>query len=67
MLLVWLLGLVFLVASALLSYLAQGRARPEEAALVLQDEAWRETSREQRRIQRWRVWARRRQRRKEQP
>jgi len=39
--------------------------RPEEAALFLQDTLWRETSREQRRINRWIAWARRRQRGKE--
>jgi hypothetical protein len=65
MLLAWLLGLLFIVASGLLGYLAQLRIRPEEAAMFLQDTLWQETRREQRREQRWWVWARRRQRRKE--
>lgn len=65
MVLIWLLGLLFLLASSLVRYLAQGHMRPEEAALYLQDTLWRETSREQRRIHRWLVWARRRQQRKE--
>jgi hypothetical protein len=65
MLLTWLLGLVFLLASGLVHYIAQGHLRPEEAALFLQDTLWRETSREQRRIHRWFVWARRRRQRKE--
>jgi len=58
MLFSWLAGLVFLVAASLIRYLAQTQARPEEAALVLQEAVWRETSREQRRIQRWLVWGR---------
>jgi hypothetical protein len=59
-LLAWLFGLVFLFAAALLRYAAQSRMRPDEAALFLQDTLWRETSREQRRINRWISWARRR-------
>lgn len=62
--LAWLVGLLFLVAAAAVRYAAQGRMRPEEAALFLQDTLWRETSREQRRINRWIAWARRRQRKK---
>jgi hypothetical protein len=65
MLLTWLLGMLFLLTSSLVRYLAQGHLRPEEAALYLQDTLWRETSREQRRIHRWLVWARRRRQRKE--
>jgi hypothetical protein len=65
MVLAWLVGLLFLVASALVRYGAQHQMRPEEAALFLQDTLWRETSREQRRINRWIAWARRRQRGKE--
>jgi hypothetical protein len=65
MLLIWLLGMLFLLASSLVRYLAQGNLRPEEAALYLQDTLWRDTSREQRRIHRWLVWARRRRQRKE--
>src|SRR5262249_21681214 len=65
MVLAWLFGVVAVVASALLRYAAQGQMRPEEATLFLQDTLWRETSREQRRINRWITWARRRSRRKE--
>jgi hypothetical protein len=65
MVLAWLIGLLFLVASALVRHGAQRKMRPEEAALFLQDTLWLETSREQRRINRWIAWARRRQRGKE--
>jgi hypothetical protein len=58
--LAWLIGLLFLAASALVRYGAQWQMRPEEAALFLQDTLWRETSREQRRLNRWFAWARRR-------
>ncbi len=58
--LIWLLGTMFLLASALVRYARQGRQRPEEAQLVLQDALWIETSREQRRVNRWLAWARRR-------
>jgi hypothetical protein len=64
MILAWVLGVSFLVAAALVRYAAEGRMRPEEAALFLQDTLWRETSREQRRINRWIAWTCRRQRRK---
>jgi hypothetical protein len=67
MILAWLFGLIFLFAAALLRYASQGRMRPNEAALFLQDTLWRETSREQRRINRWISWARRRQQRREEP
>ena len=64
MLLAWLLGLVFIVATTAVRYAAQWYLCPEEAAMFLQDTLWRETSREQRRINRWIAWARRRQQRK---
>jgi hypothetical protein len=60
MVLVWLFGLMFLVAAGVLRYLGQRWVKPEEAALFLQDTLWRETSREQRRINRWIAWAARR-------
>jgi hypothetical protein len=62
--LAWVFGVLFVVAAALVRYVAQHRGRPEEAALFLQDTLWRETSREQRRINRWFAWARQRQRKK---
>jgi hypothetical protein len=57
MVLVWLFGLIFLVAAGALRYLGQRTMQAEEAALFLQDTLWRETSREQRRINRWIAWA----------
>ena len=63
MFLVWLFGLLFLVAAAALRYIGQSTVRPEEAALFLQDTLWRETSREQRRVNRWLAWAARKKRR----
>jgi hypothetical protein len=46
------------VASAGLGYARQCSATPEEALLYLQDQVWRDTRREQSRINRWLVWAR---------
>jgi hypothetical protein len=52
--------------SAVLAYARQASATPEAALLYLQDQVWRDTRREQSRINRWLVWARLRwQRRKE--
>jgi hypothetical protein len=53
----WLLGGGVLVAAGLLRYLALRRMTREEAALYLQDVLWRETRREQRRLNRWLAWA----------
>jgi hypothetical protein len=58
MLLVWVVGVGVMVASAVLGYMAVRRAPPDEAAMYLQDELWKETRREQQRIQRWRAWTR---------
>jgi hypothetical protein len=58
MLLIWLVGVGVMIASAGLGYLAMRRAPPDEAAMYLQDELWKETRREQQRVQRWRVWGR---------
>jgi hypothetical protein len=64
----WLLGGGVLLVSLLLAHLAFRRQRPEEAALFLQDLVWKETRREQARLNRWLAWARLRQeRRKERP
>jgi hypothetical protein len=57
----WLLGGGVLVASLLLNHLLFRRQSPEEAALFLQDMVWKETRREQRRLNRWLAWARLRQ------
>jgi hypothetical protein len=64
-LVLWLLGGGVLVAAALLRYLALRRQTPTEATLYLQDVVWRETRREQRRLNRWLAWAWLRRRRRE--
>jgi hypothetical protein len=56
--LAWLFGLGLLAGAAVLQYLGLERMPPAEAALLLQDELWRETRGEQRRINRWLAWAR---------
>jgi hypothetical protein len=63
--LAWLVGTVALVAATVLGHLGWRRLGQAEARGFLQDQVWQETRREQGRIQRWRVWARRRQQRKE--
>jgi hypothetical protein len=45
------------VLSSLLGYMGLRRQTPEEAALYLQDTLWRQTRREQARLNRWRAWA----------
>jgi hypothetical protein len=50
---------------AALGYLGRSRATPEESLVYLQDQFWRETVREQGRVQRWLVWARLRRQRRE--
>jgi hypothetical protein len=57
LLILWLLGGGVLLAAALLRYLALRRMSATEAALYLQDVLWRETRREQRRLNRWLAWA----------
>ncbi|HXG11489.1 MAG TPA: hypothetical protein VNK04_17170 [Gemmataceae bacterium] len=64
-LLIWVLGLGLIAAGAVIGYLGWRRLSPTEAALYLQDTLWRETCREQRLLNRWLVWARRRRRREE--
>jgi hypothetical protein len=59
-LLVWLFGVTGVVASAGIRYLALRRANVDEARQYLQDTLWRETAREQARIQRWTRWKRER-------
>lgn len=66
MVLVLLAAPVLGLFSVLGRYRALTRASPEESLLFLQDQVWRATRREQSRLNRWLVWARRRaQRRKE--
>ncbi len=64
-LVLWLLGGGVLAAAGLLRYLALRRMTPTEAALYLQDVLWRETRREQGRLNRWLAWAWLRRRRRE--
>ncbi len=62
--LLWTLGAGTLVMSGLLSYVAWQRRSRAEAVLFLQDVVWADTRGEQRRIDAWRVGARRRRERK---
>lgn len=65
-LVVWGIGVGLLVFSTLVNYLGFRRISPAEARIFLQDAVWRETRREQGRINRWLAWARlRAQRRRE--
>jgi hypothetical protein len=64
-LVIWLLGGGVLAVAAGLRYLALRRMEPLEAQLYLQDVLWRETRREQRRLNRWLAWAWLRRRRRE--
>jgi len=57
--LLWLFSLLLIVAAGVIAYLGQYRLTADEAALYLQDELWRQTRREQSRINRWLAWARR--------
>ena len=67
LLLIFLVGLTAAALAGAAAYLHWATARPEEHLLYLQDQAWRETRREQNRINRFLTWARlRAQRRKEQ-
>jgi hypothetical protein len=56
-LLMWGFSLFLIVAYGMLSYLGQRRLTADEAQLYLQDELWRQTRREQARINRWLAWA----------
>ena len=60
--LVWVFSLVLIPVTGVLAYLGQRRLTPEESALFLQDQLWRQTRREQARISRWLAWALRRRR-----
>lgn len=56
LILAWLIGVPTLVAGSLLVHLGRLRQTRAEAELALQDEFWRETRREQRRLGRWLAW-----------
>ena len=62
---IWFSALVLLCAHTFLAYLGRTLAGPEESLLYLQDQLWSATRGEQRRINRWLVWARLRAQRKE--
>jgi hypothetical protein len=64
-LLLWIFCLVLIVASGLIAYLGQRRLTSDEAGLYLQDELWRQTRREQSRINRWLAWAVQRRKRRD--
>jgi hypothetical protein len=59
-LLVWLIGLTPYVAASGISYWQRRHMSVAEATMYLQDQLWAETRREQRRLNRWLAWARRR-------
>jgi hypothetical protein len=46
------------LAGAVLRHRQSARATPEEALLYLQNQLWRETARDQGRLNRWLAWAR---------
>ncbi len=58
LLLLWGVGLGLIAVTGVLAYLGQLRMTKDEAGLYLQDELWRQTRREQSRINRWLAWAR---------
>jgi hypothetical protein len=61
-LVVWVIALGTALTAAVLSYLGWRQATPEEALQYLQDQLWAATRGEQRRLNRWLVWARLRRR-----
>jgi len=58
-LIIWILVMPVIVVAVVTSYVHWRNASPEEARLILADELWRQTRREQRRVTRWTAWARR--------
>jgi len=54
----WIIGAGLYVVFGLLDYWSQRSMSREEAAVFLQDVLWKETRGEQRRLNRWHVWAR---------
>jgi hypothetical protein len=63
----WLLAVVLLVTGSLLGYWRRRNMTSTEGQLVLQDIVWKETRREQRRVNRWLAWDRWRRQRHEEP
>jgi hypothetical protein len=64
-LLAWIFGLGLAVTATGLGYLGMAQASRAEARIYLQDQVWRETRKDQARLNRWLVWARLRRQRKE--
>ncbi len=58
LILFWLTAVGLLLSSALLAYVGQALAGRAANAIYLQDQLWRQTRREQSRLNRWLVWAR---------
>jgi hypothetical protein len=56
LLVVWVVGLGMMLASAAVVYLRGNRMTPAEASLVLRDEFFQENRRETDRLRRWRKW-----------
>ena len=54
----WILGTLVFAAHGVLGYVAHRAMAPRTARLYLQDVFWLELRRDQRRLHRWRVWAR---------
>ena len=59
-LLVWFAAIVVIGAMSVIGYLSWRRQSGDEALLYLRDEFWRQTRGEQRKINRWLAWGRRR-------
>ncbi|MGE3805596.1 MAG: hypothetical protein AB7K24_13050 [Gemmataceae bacterium] len=59
MVFVWVLAMVGLSVAGVLEYLHRCQMTRAEAMMVLQDELWHETRREQRQLNRWLAWDRR--------
>lgn len=55
---VWVVGMAALLARVLLAYWRRRQDSPAIAGMVLQDTLWKESRREQRRINRWLAWKR---------
>lgn len=58
--LIWVGGLLLFLIFSLIGYLSSRRITLEEAELMLQDDLWKDTRREQSKIQRWITWGNKR-------
>ncbi len=56
MVFIWALAMIGFSAAGILDYLRRSQMNRDEALLVLQDELWHETRREQRQFNRWLAW-----------